>query len=211
MKRTIGIFMVAVFSLMLSAQVFGQLQQRDIAVVGHNLNNTGVLAVPAPNSAFNGWTGTTASYTLITSTPPQSWLKNKLTGLTQTGCTANLNIVDAPSSVDYLSLGRADVVFGGQGSFSVVCGATNLTGRFSRAVLHVANGSNSASITLFSNAVSYLVPTNLITNLAGNFAFTGGSLSIGIITEDPVVVNQVNNTISGFKAYSNVTFGARKL
>jgi hypothetical protein len=211
MKRTIGIFMVAVFSLMLSAQVFGQLQQRDIAVVGHNLNNTGVLANPAINSSFNGWTGTTASFNLGTANPPLSWLKNKLTGLTQTGCTANLSIADAPSSVDYLSFGRADVVFGGQGSFSVVCGATNLTGRFSRAVLHVANGSNSASITLFSNAVSYLAPTNLITNLAGNFAFSEGSLSIGIITDAPVVVNQVNNSISGFKAYSNITFGARKL
>jgi hypothetical protein len=113
--------------------------------------------------------------------------------------------------IDFDPWGSANLLFNGTGNFTVTCGATVLTGRFDRAILHVTNGSNSASITLLKNSVTYLAPTNLITNAVGNFAFAEGSLSIGIITDNPVVVNSATGTITEFRAYSNIVFGARKI
>jgi hypothetical protein len=216
MRRTSFILVVAVFSLIFSAQVFGQ-THRDIAVVGHNLNHPNNLAFDAVNSVFNGWNGANADFQVFTTNPPQSFLKNKLNGLQFTGCNVvTLNIpAAAPAAVDFLSFGRADLVFGSSGNFNVVCGNT-LVGTFSRAVLHVANGSHSASITLLADTVNYVAPTNLISNLPGNFAWNGGSLSIAIITREPVIVTPPSATvptgsISAFKAFSNITFGARKI
>ncbi len=216
MKKTSFILIVLAVSLILSVQIFGQ-SHRDIAVFGHNLNHPNNLALDAVNSVFNGWAGGNADFQVFTQAPPQSWLKNKITGAQFVGCNVGvLNIpAAAPAAVDFLSFGRADLVFGSQGNFNVVCGNT-LVGVFSRAVLHVANGSHSASITLFADTVTYQAPTNLINNLPGNFSFNGGSLSIGIISRDPVIVTPPSTavpsgSISGFKAFSNVTFGARKL
>jgi hypothetical protein len=210
MRKTSFILVVLAVSLILSVQVFGQ-QHRDIAVVGHNLNNTGVLANAAPNSVFNGFFGANSTFQVFTATPPQSWLKNKLNGVQQVGCNAVLNIVNVPSILDFDPWGSANLLMNGNGSFTVTCGGTSLTGRFDQAILHVTNGSNSASITLLKNSVTYFAPTNLITNTVGNFAFTEGSLSIGIITDSPVVVNSAAGSISQFRAYSNIVFGARKI
>jgi hypothetical protein len=210
MRKTSFILVVLAVSLILSVQVFGQ-QHRDIAVVGHNLNNTGVLANAAPNSVFNGFFGANSTFQVFTATPPQSWLKNKLNGVQQVGCNAVLNIVNVPSILDFDPWGSANLLMNGNGSFTVTCGGTSLTGRFDQAILHVTNGSNSASITLLKNSVTYFAPTNLITNAVGNFAFTEGSLSIGIITDSPVVVNSAAGSISQFRAYSNIVFGARKI
>jgi hypothetical protein len=210
MRKTSFILVVAAFCLVLSVQIFGQ-QHRDIAVVGHNLNNTGVLANPAPNTNFGGFFGANTTFQVFTTNPPQSWLKNKLNGVQQVGCNAVLNIVNVPSVLDFDPWGSANLLLNGTGSFTVTCGGTSLTGRFDQAILHVTNGSSSASITLLKNSVTYLAPTNLITNAAGNFAFLEGSMSIGIITEAPVVVNSAAGTISQFRAYSNIVFGARKI
>jgi hypothetical protein len=216
MKKISFILAIAAVSLVLSVQIFGQ-QHRDIAVVGHNLNHNGVLANAVPNSNFGGWFGGNATFQVFTANPPQSWLKNKITGVQQVGCNATLNIINVPSVIDFDAWGgSADLLLNGAGNFNVVCGATNLTGTFNRAILHVANGSNSASITLLTNSVNYVAPTNLINNAIGNFAFAQGSLSIGIITDTPVVVTpptaaNPNGSISQFRAYSNIVFGARKI
>jgi hypothetical protein len=217
MRKTSFILVVLAVSLFLSTQISAQITHRDIAVVGHNLNHPNNLAVDAVNSVFNGWNGGNADFQVFNQTPPNSWLKNKLNGAQFTGCTvAVLNIpAAAPAAVDFLSFGRADLVFSSQGNFNVVCGNT-VRGVFSRAVLHVANGSHSASITLFADTVTYQAPTNLITNLAGNFSFNGGSLSISIITREPVIVTPPSvavptGSISAFKSFSNITFGARKI
>jgi hypothetical protein len=216
MKKTSFILVVLATGLILSAQVFGQVQ-RDIAVVGHNLNNNGVLANAVTNSNFNGWAGGAATFQVFTVNPPQSWLKNKLTGAQLLGCNATLNIINVASVIDFNPWGgSADLLLNGAGTFNVVCGGTNLTGTFNRAILHVANGSNSASITLLTNSVNYVAPTNLINNAIGNFGFAAGSLSIGIITDAPVVVTPPtaavpSGSISAFRAYSNIVFGARKI
>jgi hypothetical protein len=211
MRKSLNIFVIAVFALLISTQVFGQIQ-RDIAVTGHNLNHQNNLALEAPNTIFNGWAGgPNATFQITTITPPQSWLKNKINGVTLVGCTTTLNIINVPSVVDFNIFGGAELLFNGVGNFNVVCGGTSVSGTFNQAILHVTNGSNSAAVTLRGNTVNYLAPTNLITNAVGNFAFTGGSLSIGIITRDPVAVNQAANSISGFRAFSNITLGARRL
>jgi hypothetical protein len=211
MRKTSFILVVLAVSLVLSVQIFGQIQ-RDIAVSGHNLNHQNNLALEAPNTTFGGWAGgPNATFQIFTTNPPLSWLKNKITGATLVGCTTTLNIINVPSVIDFNIFGGAELLFNGQGNFNVVCGATTLTGTFNQAILHVSNGSNSASVTLRGNSVNYILPTNLITNAIGNFAFANGSLSIGIITRDPVGVSQLNNTISGFRGYSNITFGAVKL
>jgi hypothetical protein len=210
MRKTSFTLVVLAFSLILSIQIFGQ-SHRDIAVVGHNLNNNGVLANAVPNSFFNGFFGANTTFQVFTATPPQSWLKNKLNGVQQVGCNAVLNIVNVPGVIDFNIFNGAELLFNGAGNFNVVCGGTVLTGTFSRAILHVTNGSHSASITLFNDSVTYLAPTNLITNAVGNFAFNNGSLSIGIITDSPVIINPAAGSISEFRAYSDIVFGARKI
>jgi hypothetical protein len=211
MKKSTLFILALAFTLVFSTQFFAQ-AQRDIAVAGHNLNHPNNLALGSPNAVFNGWAGGNATFQVVTQNPPNSYMKNKLTGVQSNVCTVTLNILNAPSQIDFdVWGGSADLLMNGQGSFNVVCGATNLAGRFDRAILHVADGSNSASLTLLKNSVTYLAPTNLITNLPGNFAFTNGSLSIAMITNQPVLVNSVAQTISEFKAYANITFGARKI
>ncbi len=214
MRKTSFTLVVLAFSLILSVQIFGQ--HRDIAVVGHNLNNNGVLANAVPNSTFNGFFGANTTFQVFTAAPPQSWLKNKLNGVQQVGCNATLNIINVPGVIDFNIFNGAELLFNGVGNFNVVCGGTVLTGTFNRAILHVTNGSHSASITLFNDSVTYLAPTNLITNAVGNFAFNNGSLSIGIITDSPVIVTPPtaavpSGSISQFRAYSDIVFGARKI
>lgn len=210
MKKTTLFILTIALSLAFSAQIFGQ-AQRDIAVVGHNLNHPAALAAAAPNSTFGGWAGGAATFQVFTNTPPQSFLKNKINGVQLVGCNATLNLVNIPAAIDFDPWGSADLFFNGVGNFNVACGGTILTGTFNRAILHVSNGSNSASITLLTNSVTYVAPTNLITNFAGNFAWTNGSLSIGMITDQPVVVNPAIPSIGNFRAYSNIVFGARKI
>jgi hypothetical protein len=219
MRKTSFILVVLAVSLIFSVQLLGQSLHRDIAVVGHNLNHPNNPPLDAINSTFSGWTGPAgnAGFQVFTTNPPQSFLKNKLNGAQFVGC--NVATLTIPSTsttfVAFPFFGIADLVFTApQSNFNVVCGNT-LVGTFSRAVLHVANGSHSASITLFADTVLYGAGTNLINNLPGNFAFGEGSLSIAIITREPVIVTPpagvTPGSISAFRAYSNITFGARKL
>jgi hypothetical protein len=176
-----------------------------IATVGTNTS--------APNINFTG--GCAGTFTLATN---NAFIRSKV-GF---GFNPNVSVVFSPlvgicatyqmspNGIWHLVLTDPN---GAPSAFSVVDtmnGNVLLQGQFNRAILHGRSGNSSLALTLWQDNVLYNAASMWF---PGGFALNNGSLSVAILSQQPVIANPPNDGGGGapgplaFQANGDINFG----